>query len=69
MFCRYTFCLFIPFVARHSVIEPPVWLPRLLSHWSGSRTVPWPLVLRLLAFAELQLYQTSLPRLIILRII
>jgi hypothetical protein len=21
----------------------PVWLPLLLSHWSGSQTVPWPL--------------------------
>jgi hypothetical protein len=42
----------------------PVWLPWLLSHWShwsGSRTVPWHLVLRLLASAELQLYRTSLP--------
>jgi hypothetical protein len=37
-----------PFYSAH---WPPVWLPRLLSHWSGSRTVPWPLVLRLLASA------------------
>ncbi len=40
---------------------PHIWLPQLLSHWSGSQTVPVTLVLRLLASAELQLYQTSLP--------
>jgi hypothetical protein len=45
------------------------WLPRLLSHWRGSRTVPWTLVLRLLATAELRLYWTFLPHLIILRTI
>ncbi len=39
----------------------PIWLPQLLSHLSGGRTVPWPLDLRLLASAELLLYQTSLP--------
>jgi hypothetical protein len=31
------------------------------SHWSSSQTVPLTLVLRLLASAELRLYQTSLP--------
>jgi hypothetical protein len=36
-------------------------LPRLLSHWSGSRTVPLTLVLRHLASAELQLYRTISP--------
>jgi hypothetical protein len=36
---------------------------------SGSRTVPWPLVLRILASTELLLYQTSLLHLIILRTI
>ncbi len=48
---------------------PPILLPWLLSHLSGSRTVPWPLVLRLLASAELLLYRTSLPHLIISRTI
>ncbi len=47
----------------------PIWLPRLLSHLSGSPTVPWLLVLRLLASAVLQLYRTSLPCLIVLRTI
>jgi hypothetical protein len=47
----------------------PGWLPRLLSHLSGSQTDPWPLVLRLLASAELLLYRTSLPHLIISRTI
>ncbi len=61
-----------PFLSKHVMRVAlylahwlPIWLPRLLSHWSGSRTVPWPSVLRLLASAKLQLYQTSLPRLII----
>ncbi len=48
---------------------PPLWLPQLLSHLSGIRTVPCPLALRLLASAELQLYLTSLPRLIVSRTI
>jgi hypothetical protein len=48
---------------------PPAWLPGLLSHWSSSWTVPLTLVLRLLASAELRLYRTSLPRLIVLRTI
>jgi hypothetical protein len=52
---------------RHTV--PPAWLLRLLSHWSGIQTVPWPLVWRLLASFELQLYRTSLPHLIISRTI
>jgi hypothetical protein len=47
----------------------PTWLPRLLSHLSGSRTVPWPLILRLVASTEHQLYRISLPRLIISRTI
>jgi hypothetical protein len=47
----------------------PVWLPRLLSYWSGNKKVPLTLVLRLFASAELWLYRTSLPRLIILRTI
>jgi hypothetical protein len=56
----------LPFYSAH---WPPVWLPQLLSHLSGSRTVPWLLVLRLLASAELLLYWTSLPPLIISRTI
>jgi hypothetical protein len=56
-------------VALYSAHWPPIWLPQLLSHWSGSRTVPVTLVLRLLASAELQLYQTSLPHLIVSRTI
>ncbi len=48
---------------------PPVWLPRLLFHWSSSQTVPLTLVLRLLASAELLLYWTSLPCRIISRTI
>ncbi len=49
--------------------DPPVWLPRLPSQWSGSRTVPTTLVLRFLASAELWRYWTSLPGLIISRTI
>ncbi len=48
---------------------PPVWLPRLLSLWSDGRTVPLTLVLRLLASAELRLYRTRFPHLIISRTI
>ncbi len=44
---------------------PPILQPQLLSHGSGNQTVPLTLVLRLLASAELWLYWTSLPRLII----
>ncbi len=47
----------------------PLSRPRLLSPWSCSLTVPLTLVLRLLASAELRLYRTSLPRLIISRTI
>ncbi len=43
---------------------PPVRLPQLPSHWSGSRTVALILVLSLLASTELRLYWTSLPCLI-----
>ncbi len=71
-FCQAMSCFSaLPFLKKHfySVHWPPVWLPRQPSHWSGSQTVPWPLVLRLLANAELQLYWTSLPSLIILRTI
>jgi hypothetical protein len=64
------------FLSRYSVrvalsFSPlaPIWLPRLLSHWSSSRTVPLTLGLRLLASAKLWLYRTSLPRLIISRTI
>ncbi len=39
----------------------------LASCLATSTSVSWPLVLRLLAFAELLFYHTSLPRLIILR--
>ncbi len=53
----------------YSAHWPPVWLPRLLSHWSGSQTVPLTLVMRLLASAELLLYWTSLSRLNVLRTI
>jgi hypothetical protein len=56
-------------VALYLSLLAPVWLPRIPSHWSGSRTVPLTLVFRLLAFAELWLYQISLPLLIILRTI
>ncbi len=42
-------------VALSSAHCPPVWLPQLLSYWSGSRTVPLTLALRLLASAELEL--------------
>ncbi len=56
-------------VALYSAHWPPIWLPWLLSHWSGSQTASWPLVLRLLASAEFQLHWTSLPRLIISRTI
>ncbi len=56
-------------VALYTAHWPPVWLPRLLSHWSGGRTVPLTLVLRLLASAELRLYHTSFPCLIVSRTI
>ncbi len=56
----------LPFYLAH---WPPVWLPRLLFHWSCGWTVPLTLVLKLLASAELQLYRTSLPCLIISRAI
>jgi hypothetical protein len=46
---------------------PPAWQPRLLPHMSVSQTVPWPLVLRLMASTKLLLYRTSLPHLIISR--
>jgi hypothetical protein len=52
----------------YSAHWPPVWLPRLLSDWSD-RKVPLTLVLRLLASAELRIYRTSLPRLIVLKTI
>ncbi len=39
------------------VLYLALWPPRLAAsaaaHWGGSQTVPWPLVLRLLASAEL----------------
>jgi hypothetical protein len=44
----------------YSARWPPVWLPRLLSHWSGSRVVPLTLVLRFLASTEL-LYSSTIP--------
>ncbi len=47
----------------------PVWPPGLLSHWCTSQMVSLTLVLRLVASAELWLYMTSLPRLIISRTI
>jgi hypothetical protein len=56
-------------VALYLAHCPPIWLPRLLSHWSSSQTVPLTLVLRLLASAELWLFRTSLPGLIISRTI
>ncbi len=56
-------------VALYSAHWPTVWLPRLLSHWNCSQTVPLTLVLRIFASAELRLYRTSLPCLIILRTI
>ncbi len=55
--------------AFNSAHWPPIWLSRLLSHWSGSRTVPLTQVLRLLTSAELRLYRTSLPRMIVSRTI
>ncbi len=50
------FSKYVMRVALYLAYWPPVWLPRRLSHLSGSRTVPWPLVLRLLATTELLLY-------------
>ncbi len=46
---------FIKRVVLYLALWLPVWLPRLLpTGWQpdGNRTVPWPLVLRLLASAE-----------------
>ncbi len=40
-------------VALYLAHWPPAWLPLAGAHLSSSRTVPWPLVLRLLASAEL----------------
>jgi hypothetical protein len=45
------------------------WLPRLLSHWSSSWTVPLTPVLRISASAEQWLYWTRLPCLTVLRTI
>ncbi len=56
-------------VAFYSAHWHPIWLPRLLSHWSSVWTVPLTLVLRILASAELRLYRTGLPCLIVSRII
>jgi hypothetical protein len=81
--CLFPFCIqakscfsallfFSKYVVRVAPLSGPL-APRLAAstaaHLSSSRKVPWPLVLRLLASAELLLYRTSLPHLIISRTI
>jgi hypothetical protein len=67
--CISTLPFLSKFVLKVALLFGPVWLPWLLPHMSGSQTVPWPLVLRLLVSAELLFYLTSLLRLIISRTI